>query len=285
VRNLWLILIGALLCSCVPRTQNISSFDSTLQYKDTLICPQAAFTSMQGDFPLILTNEHGADRTHIIQGIPERTGVGADNRKINRFVRATDHYTDQITLGIAAEIERLIGLKPYVLIAKLNRAQIDFNRPAKLAYERPELKPCYDDFHGEMNSLVKQVKQQWKYAYLLDIHGQSKFPNHLIRGTRNGLSLSQLRQREGEGAYRSDKGLFGLLKAKGYLVLPRDGTQETVYKGGYMLKTYGSQHEWGVDAVQIEIGRSLRNDSSEREIIAKDIAEALVQRLKAIEIL
>jgi len=211
-------------------------------------CPKKAFSSKEGDTPLFLSNEHGANDRHAVRFVPERKGIG-----VRGFVKKADQYTDQITEMIADEFYRLTGKQPFILIAELPRTQVDFNRPADFAYE--------------------------SNGYLLDVHGQAKFPNHLIRGTRNGETVRELIKREGE-IYAGEQGLFGLLEVKGYQIMPKHNGFEEIFRGGFMVQRYGSHNEEGIDAVQIEIGRKYRNTSNKRKSISQAIAQSLVKRFE-----
>lgn len=240
--------------------------------KDKCVIP--AYFFQKGDYPLFLSNEHGANKSQIIAGIPLRKGRG-----VKKFNDKADWYTAEITLKVAQAFERLTGKKPYVLIAKIHRSQIDFNRSAKLSYEHSSLKPCYEDFHRVARTIVDEIKQRWKKGYLLDIHGQNKFPDSLIRGTFNGLTVTKLRQREGDNVYQKEQGLFGRLAGLGYQVMPEFLQKERVYRGGYMVKNYGSHKSDGIDAIQLEIGKHYRKDLSVRKKLILDIAGTLQQRM------
>jgi len=243
-------------------------------------CPVMAFSSSQGNIPLLLTNEHGANRNHFIESIPEREGNG-----VAKFIKLADQYTDVITEELAQEIEQISGYKPYLLIAEIPRSQIDFNRPNRLAYELYKMKHCYEDFHVEAQRLVSEIKDRWGRGYLLDVHGQSKFPDKIIRGTRNGLTIKELRKRMGDDEYKLKNSLFGQLSAKEYPVMPKGSDEEKFYIGGYMLKKYGSQNASGIDAVQIEIGREFRVDETKKNKLIKDLAQSLVYRLENLQLI
>lgn len=277
------MLFGRLSCSLLMMSLLLPACTGGQALSDSAAkqsCPKKSFSSQQGNIPLLLVNEHGADQSHAVWFIAEHTGEG-----VNRFVKQADQYTDIITEQIAIEVEKLSGKKPYVLIAEIPRNQIDFNRPVELAVESHRLRACYQDFHAEAARLVKEIDQRWQRGYLLDVHGQSRFPDKIMRGTRNGQTIMQLRAREGDQVYTGAAGLFGKLQAVGYPVMPAAGERELFYIGGYMLKTYGSHQPNGIDAVQIEIGRDFRVDQSRRSLLIKDVAAALVSRMRDIEIL
>lgn len=240
-------------------------------------CAVSAYFFQRGNIPVFLSNEHGASKSQIIAGVPLRSG-----RRVKKFVAKSDLHTAEITLKVAQEFERLTGKKPYLLIAKIHRSQIDFNRSEHLSYEHPYLKPCYDDFHRVARVIVDEIRQRWEQGYLLDLHGQSKYPGYLIRGTQNGLTVYQLRRQEGNNVYQRGLGLFGQLESIGYQVMPLYPQPETVYRGGYMVETYGSHNSDGIDAVQFEIGKYYRKGLIVRRKLILDLAGVLSKRMNVI---
>ncbi len=274
-RILWFLALLMPAFSCFSYDQ--APFLITSEKSDNDKCVIPAYFYQKGDFPLFLSNEHGANKSQIIAGVPLRKGRG-----VKKFNDKADWYTAEITLKVAQAFERLTGKKPYVLIAKIHRSQIDFNRSAKLSYEHPILKSCYDDFHRVARTIIKEIKQRWKQGYLLDIHGQNKFPDNLIRGTFNGLTVTKLRQREGDNVYQKEQGLFGQLAGLGYKVTPEFPQKERFYRGGFMVKNYGSHRPDGINAIQLEIGKHYRKDPSVRKKLIADIAATLQQRMSVL---
>ncbi len=74
--------------------------------------------------------------------------------------------------------------------------------------------------------------------------------------------------------------MFGQFAAMGYRITPpihtdpRDRVETRNYSGGHTVERYGSHHADGIDAMQLEFGRDLRN----RAVIgrtAKDAAKAI----------
>lgn len=236
-----------------------------------------AITAQAGELPLLISSPHGANRSHKLPGVADRQGFG-----IPQFVPLADQFTDEISFAVAAEIERLSGKKAYYVVAEMNRMQIDFNRPPEWSYEDRRLAPCHKRYHGAMSQFVGDIKQRWQYGLLVDIHGQSKLPKALIRGTRNGQTVSSMRQRFGEQSYLGDDSLFGYLRGEFSAVLPELQQRETLYSGGYIVKSYGSHNAGGIDAIQIEIGRHLRDTVHERRYLAKQLAAAILQQMTVI---
>jgi N-formylglutamate amidohydrolase len=162
--------------------------------------------------------------------------------------------------GIAAEIEMLTGNKPYLVMAKFERKYIDANRPPEIGLDDPKARPYYDYYHNAVRSLIDDVRCKYPAGLLIDVHGQRKDRGVLMRGTRNGRTITQLLERAGVPAVTGSNGVFGELEANGFKVFPGNdvppaGTGENAgYSGGYTVSIYGSHITNGIDAVQMEFG-------------------------------
>src|SRR5438132_1609741 len=78
-------------------------------------------TIVRGELPIIISAPHGGRRS--IAGVPERT-----NKDATRFVAVRDENTAEIAEALASEIEKRLGGKPYLVIARFERKYIDANR-------------------------------------------------------------------------------------------------------------------------------------------------------------
>jgi hypothetical protein len=113
------------------------------------------------------------------------------------------------------------------------------------------------------------------------VHGQTDDPTVVMRGTRNGRTVTRLLQRAGAAAVTGPKGVFGQLQSNGFKVfpdnaLPVGGTSENGGKnGGYTVAAYGSNMPDGIDAIQFEFGSNYRQ-TSVLDKSAKDAARAIV---------
>src|SRR5690349_3671818 len=76
-----------------------------------------------GTLPIILSAPHGG-RT-AIPDCPERKGAAP----VKQFVTVNDTNTDQLTEKLAAAVEKAMGGKPHVVIARFERKYCDANRP------------------------------------------------------------------------------------------------------------------------------------------------------------
>ena len=232
-----------------------------------LLCDPAVGSDLvhvqAGDLPIVLTAPHGGRDD--VPGCDVRTPVGS------RFVVTTDLNTDVLTLGIAAEIARLTGRQPYVVIAKFHRKYIDANRRPDEAYASSSCRAVYDFYHAAARRFVDEVREKHPHAALFDIHGQAAYPVSILRGTQHGATVKSLVARAGAPALTGPNSVFGRFAAMGYgieLEPPR-------YTGGHTVVIYGSGRANGIDAMQIEFGRDLRLDAVVRKTAA-DTAAAIV---------
>ena len=199
-----------------------------------------------GELPIILSAPHGGGRE--LQGVPERKGEGMEAGGAG-FFTGRDSGTEELTHAVADAIERQFGRRPYIVMSRAHRRFLDPNRPADIAYEDARVKPIYDHYHATLAEYCNQVTERFHSGILLDIHGQGSQRNTVFRGTKNGLTVSNLRDRFGELAHSGPKSLFGLLQARGWTVHPADltgedliGKEQAGFTGGYIVQTYGSHN-------------------------------------------
>lgn len=225
-----------------------------------------------GELPIILTAPHGG-----VQDVPDcaaRTPVGT------RFVNRPDQRTDVLARGIADEIKRLTGKAPYLVMARFHRKYIDANRRAEEAYGDPGCAAVYEAYHAAIRRLIDEIRTKHPHAMLFDIHGQAAYPDSILRGTHHGAAVVRLLERAGAPAITGPDSVFGRFAAMAYPIVPLNDTSPTDrveargYTGGHTVALYGSNHQDGIDAMQLEFGLALRT----RELIAKtaqDTAKAI----------
>jgi N-formylglutamate amidohydrolase len=224
----------------------------------------------QGGLPIILSAPHGG--ASALPGVPVREGVG-----VAKFAKARDGNTAELTERLAAEIERALGGRPYVVLARFGRKFLDVNRPPSGAYESDKARPYYEAYHQALEGACREVQKEWGRGLLLDIHGQKGYPDALVRGTQNGKTVTLLRQRHGPAALSGPHSVLGHLEKAGYQILPRPGSRDEEpprYRGGYIVQTYGSHQGHGIDAIQLEFGTRYR-EKGRLGRTAKDLAEAV----------
>ena len=206
-----------------------------------------------GDIPILLSAPHGGRRA--IPEVPERK---ADGEK--QFVTSRDENTAELTMKLADELERQLRGKPFVVVAHFERKYLDVNRPAADAYEVEAAKLVYEQYHAALRQSCQTIRERWPHGLLLDIHGQAAEPDKSIRGTANGDTVQRLVERHSRAAVIGPRSLFGALHEAGIPVLPNLETddREVKFNGGHIVRTYGSHHEGGLDAIQLELGTNFR---------------------------
>jgi N-formylglutamate amidohydrolase len=228
-------------------------------------------TIQRGELPIIISAPHGGRSA--IPGVPERT-----NKDATRFVAVRDENTAEIAEALAADIEKRLGARPYLVIARFERKYIDVNRAAEHAYESPKAKMHYDAYHKTLAEFCREVQNKWRAGLLLDIHGQTTYLDSLLRGTNDGETVRRLIDRQGRGAYVGPKSIFGFLEKAGYDVMPKSASHDKEvpkYNGGFTVETYGSHQAGGIDAMQMEFGRKYRLPKSVVPQTAKDVGAAV----------
>ena len=231
-----------------------------------------------GTLPIILTAPHGG--TSEIPGVAPRDVAGKPKGGAS-YVVDRDPETDRLAIGIAAEIKALTGKDVYLVVARFHRKFIDPNRPPEIALDSPAARPYYDYYHGFVRKFVDEVRKGHRAGLLIDVHGQHKFPNELVRGTINGRSVTQLILRADFDAITGPNGIFGQMERNGFKVWPANSFppsknhEDGGFNGGYTTNQYGSHRGDGIDAVQFEFGTKYRSkDELQRSI--KATAKAIV---------
>lgn len=232
----------------------------------------------RGTLPIILTAPHGGRLD--VPGAPERnvkdSTVTAASRKWGGAVATADPNTDVLATRIADGVEKLTGRAPYLVVARFKRKYIDANRPAELAYAGAQAAPYYDLYHRSIREFMDEVRRNHPAGLLIDVHGQAKDPEVLMRGTINGESVQALVRRAGVESILGSSGLFGRLEAVGFKVFPSNQlplwgrNEDAGFNGGYTVRSYGSHAAGGIDAVQFEFGTRYR----QAKVLEKSAADA-----------
>ena len=235
----------------------------------------------QGGLPIVLAAPHGGREA--IPGVEprqDRANVTA-YRIWGGFQRSTDGNTDVLAQGIAAEIAKLTGKAPYLVVAKFQRRYIDANRPPELAFDSSDARPYYERYHHSIRGFVDEIRAAYPAGLLIDVHGQDKDPEVVMRGTINGRTVERLLRRAGVKAVTGPDGIFGALEANGFKVFPgnnvppRGRSEDGGFNGGYTVSFYGSENRLGIDAVQMEFGSRYRAKAALDQTI-RDAAKAIV---------
>jgi N-formylglutamate amidohydrolase len=227
----------------------------------------------QGAMPLILTSPHGGDEQP--PGVPKRTGANLPPELDCRFETNTDRFTRTVTRGVAQFLFDVFGQAPYVVIANFDRDYIDANRSLPCAFEDPDARKFYEEYHNTIRKFVDEIRaDNGGTGLLVDIHGTALInsdPADVYLGTLNGVAISSLLNRDPLAMSRK-RSLPGSVRQAGYNVSAK--IPETL-RGDFTLEEYGSSNANGVDAIQIEIESALRIDTNKRDVFIEDLAYAI----------
>ena len=174
-----------------------------------------------GTIPIIVSAPHGG--RDWIPGVPERKGDG-----IAKFTTVRDENTAELAEKLAAALEKKLGGRPYLIIARFERTFIDVNRPARDAYEVDAAKPIYDAYHKALADARRDVLKDWGRGLLLDLHGQGAEPEGVFRGTNDGRSVAHLTERLGKPALTGPGRAFSVWRwaRKGYTIIPANDVDD-----------------------------------------------------------
>jgi hypothetical protein len=234
----------------------------------------------QGTLPILVTAPHGGREA--IPGIEPRQDKANDEayRKWGGFQRGGDADTDSLAQGIAAEITKLTGKEPYLVVAKFLHRYVDANRPPELGLDSPKARPYYDYYQQSVRGFVDEIGRNYPAGLLIDVHGQGKDPDVIMRGTLNGRAVERLLRRAGVQAVTGPNGIYGQLEANSFKIFPgndvppRGRIEDAGFNGGYTVYLYGSHNRTGIDAVQMEFGSSYRQKAV-LDKSARDAAKAI----------
>lgn len=248
-----------------------------------LVCGQSTLRPadyvivQKGDLPFIITAPHGGRLK--LAGVPVRTGDGVEKKVGSKknFTFAFDSNTDKLALTLADEIEKRLGKRPYVVIAKFSRRYIDANRPASDGVESPLAMPIYDAYHGAIQKAKDEILAKWKTGVLFDLHGQGSKKETVFRGTANLKTVNHWLETWGRDSLTGPDGLLGMFAAKGAVLSPANentkGKENAALNGGWTVRHYGSMDGGNFDAIQFEFGVTYRKEKLDDT--AKGLADSI----------
>ena len=281
----WLLPLIACLCftECAVAQDAAASKATPVQEAIKPLVAGDYILKHSGQLPIILSAPHGGGLE--APGIPPRSGE-ALAKGPSGFFTGRDTGTEELAREVVVAIEKRFGKRPYLVASRLHRKYLDPNRPAAIAFDNTAIQPVYDLYHDSLAEYCREVTNQFRVGLLIDIHGQSSRTDTVFRGTKNGLTVSRLREKFGQAAHDGPQSLFGLLQTRGWTVVPDmlgqavavdkqpADKEQAGFTGGYIVQTYGSHQSQPIDAMQLEFGASYRT-AVQRPKTAAVLADAL----------
>lgn len=212
-----------------------------------------------GELPVVLVVPHDGDLWRA--SVPPRS---VNPRR--------DEHTDAVASELAAALELRLGQRPHIVRARIDRRQLDVNRPASDAYEHDDARAVYEAFHARLARVTQTCGNPG--CLVLNLHGNWEFPADLYLGTERGRTV-----RTREGASVEDR-LRTAVATAAFDVADSDSTPATL-RGDFITNQQGRPNVTGVEAVMVEIHERVRNDASARARLVDALADGLVLQLKA----
>lgn len=226
----------------------------------------------RGELPIVISAPHGGRLP--IPNCPLRV-----NYKVPQFVTVLDTNSDKLAHETAAELEKALGKKPWVVIAKFSRKYVDANRPVEHGAESDEGKKVYERYHSALNDAVALSRTQ-PGALLIDFHAQGKSKITVYRGSNNLRSI----RASDRTRFLSEGGFLWQLEQSGINLSPAckesEAKEDASFNGGYITQHYGATQPNGMNAIQLEVGADYRTKTSLVET-ARKIAQAIESHLKS----
>ncbi len=256
-----------------------------------------------GNVPLILSVPHGGTLSD--GSLVKRTSGNCPDPD---FATVRDDKTIELANMIDSVFIAKTGKYPYMVIGKISRQYIDFNRKKSYAVPRnaPNNEYIWDVYHNWIKKAEEWVEKDFESGLLLDIHGQGHAVkqveigyclsaseldlsdselagderylfdasiNRLVRNNKSGSSFVEL--------LRGPYSLGSLMYKNGLNCVPHSLNPSPgdlpYFNGGYITYMYGSSEEIGqIDAIQLEFDNVARQDAN-RKKTATALVEAVVE--------
>jgi autotransporter-associated beta strand protein len=261
-----------------------------------------------GDLPFIMSAPHGG--TLNPTEIPDRTNCttcsGWD------FSTATDTATDDVARRVLAELGKLTGHLPHIVICRLDRNKIDCNREVgEGAQGDPEAVIAWNEFQDYINSASNNVITNFGKGFYIDQHGQghpegrlelgylldkyeltnsdsymdshpSSFKNTssirtLANSVSNVMSFSRLlRGTNSFGEFMVNEGYPATPSFTTPMPFATPTSSSNFFNGGYNTLVHGSIGGGPLSALQIEANYTgVRDTASNRLFYAQAVARTL----------
>ncbi len=299
-------LILTFFCSCSSSDDKIGGSEDPsgkVFKRDTIEANYVEYRT--GNCRLVISVPHGGylDDNNLIK----RT---SSNCPDTDFATVMDDKTIELANAIDSIFFAKTGKYPYVVIGKISRRYVDFNRKASYAVPRnaPNNSYIYTLYHDWIKKAEEFVGKEFGGGLLVDIHGQSHAVKqveigYLLRSYELDLDDSQL---AGDGSYlyrssiyrlvhtnksgssfvdliRGPYSMGSLMYKNGLNCVPHSANPTPgdlpYFNGGYITMMYGSSEAIGmVDAIQFEFDNVSRQDRN-RKNTATAFVEAVTEFL------
>lgn len=256
-----------------------------------------------GNAPLIISVPH--DGTETDAALVKRTTANCPDPS---FSTAQDIYTTELANLIDKIYFEKTGKYPFVVIGRISRKYIDFNREQKYAVVEGSTKGTgiYNTYHNKAAAASASITDEFGAGLLLDIHGHSHDIQQIELGYLLKSSILNLSDASlGSNAdYLKKCSIYNLVKTNksgssfidllrgadsfgsilyknGMACIPHSGNlspgSNSYFSSGEITERHGSSNGTGVvDAIQCEFNRNAREEAN-RKKTAEAIVDSVIE--------
>lgn len=242
-----------------------------------------------GTLPLVISAPHGGTLT------PDELA----DRSYGTTIR--DLNTDLLADELADTLEARLGERPHLIVARVHRSKIDFNREIVEAAQGDLLgEQAWYEFQAMVEHATARVEAEFGTGFYVDLHGhghdiQRLELGYLLSPTDLALSDGQLATEVHRNSssirtlatdaddflelVRGPTSLGSRFEALGMPAVPSQSQpgpgDDPYFQGGYNTARHGSRDGGPISGFQIEAHRSVRDNDAGRGALVAAIAEVL----------
>lgn len=282
-----LVLLLAVGCSNREEQEPEQKVPTVTSFKrDTTFVNYVEYRT--GNCPIVISVPHGGslkDNSYVLRS--------ENNCSDPDFTTVTDLYTIELANLIDSVFHARTGKYCYIIIGKIKRTYVDFNREAEYAVPigASNNVKSYNTYHSSIRQAIKELKENFGSGFFIDLHGHGHAKKQIEIGyllSRSELALSDdVLSSNGNYAKKSsiyhlylldkahnsfaeiirgNSSIGSIMKSYGLACVPNISSPnvgtDPYFSGGYNSKSYGSFNGLSnIDALQFEF------DSESRTIL------------------
>lgn len=210
-----------------------------------------------GDLPVLVVVPHDGDLWR--DSVPARS-----------VTPRRDEHTNAIATELSDALDARLGKRPHIVRARIDRRQVDVNRPADAAYEHERGREVYDAFHARLGRATRACGQG---CLVLNLHGNWEFPADLYLGSNHGRTVHR------DGAGSSEARIRDAVSSAGFDLADAESTPATL-QSDFITNLLGRPSVTGVEAVMVEVHVRVREDADARQRLSQALARGVAAHLE-----
>ena len=169
--------------------------------------------------------------------------------------------TVEVVQVLKRHLTYMFGVSPTVITCKVHRRWLDVEVEEENAYQDEAMARYYNAYYEcILHSIQHTLKLQRRNPLLLTLRAHHELHETVYASTLNGLTLMSMNERNEVGDPRfASEGLNARMAAGRYQLVPANPYQrdDKVFRAGLVVKTFGRDHAWRTDAMDLICPRTL----------------------------